>query len=45
MLKYDRLFDRRIDNSKILAATGLKSEDFTPLEDGIKIELEKVRKH
>ena len=45
ILKYDRLFDRKIDNSKILAATGLRSEDFTSLEDGIKIELEKVRKH
>ena len=45
ILKYDRLFDRKIDNSKILAATGLRSENFTSLEDGIKIELEKVRKH
>ncbi len=43
ILKYDRLYDRKIDNSKILKATGLKKDDFTSLEDGIKIELEKVR--
>lgn len=38
-LLYDRLFDRNIDNSKILKATGLKSEDFLPIEEGIKLEL------
>lgn len=43
-LEYDRLYDRKIDNSKILRVTGLRKEDFTSLEDGIKIELEKVRK-
>lgn len=42
-LTYDRLYDRKIDNSEILKVTGLKSSDFTALEDGIKIELEKIR--
>lgn len=37
---YDRKFDRRVDNSKILKATGLNGDDFTSLADGIKIELE-----
>ena len=39
-LLYDRLFDRNIDNTKILNATGLKKEDFTSIEKGIKYELE-----
>lgn len=44
ILKYDRLFDRKIDNSKILKVTGLKKEDFTSIRDGIKCELEKIKK-
>lgn len=39
-LIYDRLFDRNIDNSKILKATGLKNSDFLPIKEGLKIELE-----
>ena len=39
-LLYDRLFDRNIDNTKILNATGLKSSDFMSIEDGIKYELQ-----
>lgn len=38
-LIYDRFFDRAIDNSKILAATGLKKEDFASIEEGLKKEL------
>lgn len=45
ILKYDRLFDRNIDNRKILMATGLKKEDFTSIRDGIKIELDKIAKN
>ena len=41
-LLYDRLFDRPIDNSKVLAATGLQKEDFTSIRDGIIIELRKL---
>jgi len=44
ILKYDRLFDRAIDNSKILKVTGLKKEDFVSIRDGIKIELAKIFK-
>lgn len=44
ILKYDRLYSRKIDNSKILEATGLKKEDFVSIEDGIKIELEAIKK-
>ncbi len=40
-LKYDRLYDRKVDNSKILKVTGLNKNDFIPIKEGIKIELEK----
>lgn len=43
ILKYDRLFDRKIDNSKILNVTKLKKEDFTSIRDGIKYELKKIK--
>lgn len=42
-LIYDRLFDREIDNSKILNATGLIKSDFLSIEDGLKIELELLK--
>lgn len=38
-LEYDRLFDRVIDNSKILDVAGMKQEDFMPLKEGLKREL------
>ncbi len=38
-LEYDRLFDRVIDNSKILEVAGLKQEDLMPLKDGLALEL------
>ena len=41
-LFYDRLYDRAVDNTKILKATGFKNEDFTSIEDGIKIELKNI---
>lgn len=44
ILKYDRLFDRKIDNSKVLEVTGLKKEDFTSIKDGLKIEIERKEK-
>ena len=40
--KYDRAYDRAIDNQKILKATGLKSEDFKSIKEGIIIELKKI---
>lgn len=42
-LIYDRLFDRIIDNRKILQATGLKSSDFTPVKKGLEIELDLLK--
>lgn len=41
-LKYDRNYDRAVDNTKILKATGLTKEDFVPFKEGIRIELEKL---
>ncbi|MBQ4087114.1 MAG: NAD-dependent epimerase/dehydratase family protein [Clostridia bacterium] len=35
---YDRMFDRDIDNSKILAVTGLRKEDFRSVEEGLRLE-------
>lgn len=39
---YDRAYNRKIDNNKVLKATGLVKGDFTPIKEGIKIELKKV---
>ena len=41
-LEYDRLFDRTMDNSKILAVTGLKQEELMPLFDGLKYEISRL---
>ena len=38
-LEYDRLFDRIVDNTKILNVTGLKQSDLTPVYDGLAREL------
>ena len=38
-LLYDRLFDRLIDNQKVLKATGLTKDDFVSVEEGLKMEL------
>jgi nucleoside-diphosphate-sugar epimerase len=43
MWDYDRRFNRDIDSSKILRATGLSKNDFASLEEGIKRELEKIQ--
>lgn len=44
ILKYDRLFNRVIDNTKVLQATGLSQADFVSIKEGIRIELEKYAK-
>lgn len=44
MLLYDRLYDRTIDNSKVLKASGLKDSDFVSIREGLKTELQKVVK-
>ena len=41
-LKYARMFNRIYDNSKMLAATGLKQENFLSLYDGLKHERETI---
>ena len=38
-LEYARLFDREVDNSKVLAATGMKQSEMMPLYDGLKMEI------
>ena len=43
-LIYDRLFDRQIDNRKILKVTGFKPEDFISVKEGLKIELELLKR-
>jgi len=43
-LNYDRMFDRIIDNSKILQVAGLKQEDFMPLRKGLEMELSALPK-
>ena len=39
-LTYDRLFERIVDNSKVLRAAGLKQADFMPLRSGLGRELD-----
>ena len=39
---YDRIYNRDVDNSKVLKATGLTKDDFTSIRDGIYIELKKL---
>ena len=41
-LEYARLFDREVDNSKVLSVTGLKQEDMMPLYDGLKMEISRT---
>ncbi len=38
-LDYDRLFERVMDNSKVLAATGMKQEELMPLYKGLEYEI------
>ena len=39
---YDRLFDRIIDNSKILDVAGMKQEELMPLKEGLRYEISKL---
>ncbi len=41
-LTYDRLFNRVVDNSKILEASGMKQEELMTLKEGLKRELAKL---
>lgn len=39
-VQYDRMYNRRMDNSKVLAATGLEQGDLMSLEQGLRRELQ-----
>lgn len=39
-IRYDRMLDRVVDNSKVLAVTGMQQEELMPLKDGLRMELE-----
>ncbi len=41
-LEYDRMFDRIIDNTKILKATGMKQSELMPLKKGLEYELSRL---
>lgn len=41
---YDRMFDRAMDNAKVLKATGLKQPDLLLLRDGLQKELQRFLK-
>ena len=43
--KYDRMFDREMDNSKILRITGMRQSDLTPITIGLTRELELFKKN
>lgn len=42
-VKYDRMFNRIMDNTKVLRITGEKQENFTSLRDGLLRELSKFK--
>lgn len=44
-VRYDRMFNRVLDNRKVLAVTGLKQDELTTLNDGLSRELENFRKN
>lgn len=41
-LKYDRCFNRVVDNSKILSLMGARGEELMPLEKGLRMEYERL---
>ena len=40
---YDRFYNRHMDNTKILEATGMKQEELMPLKEGLKLELGSIQ--
>ncbi len=42
-LFYDRMYSRDMDCSKVFKATGLSKEDFVPLREALKIEIDKLK--
>ena len=45
MWKYDRLFNRDVDPTKILRVTGLTPSDFLSVEEGLRREIKKIGWH
>ena len=43
-LEYDRMYDRIVDNTKMLEATGLKQSDFSTVRDALALELANLPK-
>ena len=44
-LQYDRMFDRTLDNKKVLSVTGMPLEKFISLKEGLTKELYNFKKH
>ncbi len=44
-IRFDRMYDRIMDNSKVLAATEIAQADFMPLRNGLERELASFKKH
>lgn len=44
-IKYDRMLDRIVDNSKALKVSGMRQEELMPLKEGLRMELEQFRKN
>ncbi|MBQ7178850.1 MAG: NAD-dependent epimerase/dehydratase family protein [Victivallales bacterium] len=44
-IMYDRMFNRVMDNSKVLRVTGIKQDSFVSLEDGLSRELAEFKEH
>lgn len=44
-IKYDRMLDRVVDNSKALEVSGMKQEELMPLKEGLRMELENFAKN
>ncbi len=43
-LEYDRMYDRIVDNTKVLEVTGLKQSDFSTVRDALALELANLPK-
>ena len=44
-IRYDRMFDRVVDNSKVLAAAGIGSASLTTMEQSLSSELSRFLEH
>ena len=44
-IKYDRMLDRIVDNSKVLKVVHMQQEELMPLKEGLRMELDTFRKN